>query len=159
MEDDTRQSEPESTQGVQVRTLVVSAMPMLVASLARGDAAYGLVDRLVAAGVEPIQAFVGHALPRGARVGFVSGTDLRLVDERDSALLRVPQSGVDPQWMDAARKMKGTMLVVLASVDLSLLHEPGELVELIDGYARQGGVLGAVVGFGEQRPSLPLMFG
>ncbi len=145
-------------QGVQVRTLLVGGMPLLVASSRSEDEQ--LRERVVAAGVEPLDAFVGRELPRGARVGFVvDDTELRLVDERDTTLLRAAREGLDSGWFDRARQLKGTMLVLVRARDLAPLHDERSMARLLDDAASDGDAWGAVVGFGEQRPSLPLMIG
>jgi hypothetical protein len=145
--------------GVQVRFLLVRGLPLLVASVpdeGRGPELYGaLVER----GLVELPAFLGVDLPRGVRVGFVVDRDeLRLVDERDTPLLRAPRAGVDPDWVDAARRLKGTMTVVLRDAELDPDEAPRDLALRIDEEARRGRTLGAIVGLVEERPQLPLLF-
>jgi hypothetical protein len=144
---------------VHLRMLVVGGLPLLVAGV--GDQGRGaqLRERLDDAGLVALDRFVGADLPRGARVGFVLDTqELRLVDERDDALLRAPRSGVDAAWLAAARRLKGTMTVVATGLEVDATTPPPELARRIDQLARDGHVIGAIVGVIEERPSLPLLF-
>jgi hypothetical protein len=146
--------------GVQVRFLLVRELPLLVASVPDEGRGPELYTALVERGLVELPAFLGVDLPRGVRVGFVvDGDELRLVDERDATLLRAPRAGVDPGWLEAARRLKGTMTVVLRDVDLDPDEAPRDLANRIEVEARQGRTLGAIVGLVEERPQLPLLFG
>jgi hypothetical protein len=146
--------------GVQVRFLLVRELPLLVASVPDEGRGPELYTALVERGLVELPAFLGVDLPRGVRVGFVvDGDELRLVDERDATLLRAPRAGVDPGWLEAARRLKGTMTVVLRDVDLDPDEAPRDLADRIEVEARQGRTLGAIVGLVEERPQLPLLFG
>jgi hypothetical protein len=146
--------------GVQVRFLLVRELPLLVASVPDEGRGPELYAALVERGLVELPAFLGVDLPRGVRVGFVvDGDELRLVDERDATLLRAPRGGVDPGWLEAARRLKGTMTVVLRDVDLDPDEAPRDLADRIEAEARQGRTLGAIVGLVEERPQLPLLFG
>jgi hypothetical protein len=145
--------------GVPLRSLVVAAMPLLVASLDAADPS-GLRDTLDGAGVGRIDGFVGRPLPQGARVGIVIGAvQLRLVDEQDRALLSAPRGGIDRAWLDGARRLKGTMLVLVEALELSPTQDAATLVRLVDAAATEGRARGAVVGVAQDRGSLPLLFG
>lgn len=145
--------------GVALRSLLAGGLPLLVASLPEGGRAPRLHAALVDAGLQPLPGFIGHELPRGARVGFQLDTnELRLVDEREDALLRAPRSGLDAAWVAAATRMRGTMVVVLTGGHPDPELPPRALADTVDARARSGAVLGAIVGVAEERPSLPLVF-
>jgi hypothetical protein len=145
--------------GVQVRFLRVRELPLLVASVPDEGRGPELHAALLERGLVALPAFLGVDLPRGVRVGFVvDHEELRLVDERDATLLRAPRAGVDPDWLDAAKRLKGTMTVVLRDVELDPDEEPRGLASRIDTEARAGRTLGAIVGLVEERPQLPLLF-
>jgi hypothetical protein len=145
--------------GVQVRFLLVRGLPLLVASVPDEGRGPQLFAALAEHGLVELPAFLGVDLPRGVRVGFVvDGGELRLVDERDTALLRAPREGVDPRWLEAAQRLKGTMAVVLRDAELDPDEAPRDLALRIDGEARRGRTLGAIVGLVEERPQLPLLF-
>jgi len=144
---------------VAVRFLVLRGLPLLVAAV--GDEGLGPQVRaaLATRGVVQIPGFLGRELPRGARVGFlVDGDVLRLVDEDETQLLRAPRAGVDADWLAAARRLKGTMLLVLASEELIAEEPAAELAQRIEDLARVDRVQGAIVGVVEERPQLPLLF-
>jgi hypothetical protein len=145
--------------GVQVRFLRVRDLPLLVASIPDEGRGPELHTALLEHGLIVLPAFLGVDLPRGVRVGFVVDADeLRLVDERDATLLRAPRAGVDPSWLEAAKRLKGTMAVVLRDVELDPDEDPRELATRIDAEAHAGRALGAIVGVVEERPQLPLLF-
>jgi hypothetical protein len=146
--------------GVQVRFLLVRGLPLLVASIPEEGRGPELYTALLERGLVELPSFLGVDLPRGVRVGFVvDGEQLRLVDERDDTLLRAPRAGVDPDWLVAAKRLKGSMTVVLRDVELDPDEAPRDLADRIDGQAKQGRTLGAIVGLVEERPQLPLLFG
>lgn len=150
--------------GVAVRTMVVGGLPLLVAVV--GDRGRGplLRDALQERGLLPLAGFLGTELPRGARVGFMLDADeLRLVDDRDDTLLRAVRSGVDDAWLEAARRLRGTMAVLVRGAQtidgVPVADVPAaQLAEEIDRRARDGGAWGAIVGVAEERPTLPLLF-
>lgn len=151
--------DPPPADGVQVRTLLAGPLPLLVASLGDGQRATELREAVVAAGLRSLPGFIGAELPQGARVGFVlEGPELRLVDERDDALLRADRSGLDDAWLDAALTKKGTMFVVVDGLDLGDREPAGALARRLDAAARADEVIGAIVGVVEERPKLPLLF-
>jgi hypothetical protein len=145
--------------GVAVRTLVVRELPLLVASI--GEAGRGplLLAALEERGVVALTSFLGAPLPQGAKVGFMlDRTELKLVDDRDDTLLRAPRAGVDADWLEHARRLRGTMTVVLRGPAPDPELEPGALARLCDERAAAGQAYGAIVGVAEERPSLPLIF-
>ena len=145
--------------GVALRSLRVGGLPLLVASVTEHGRGPLLLAALADADLPTLEGFLGAELPRGAKVGFqLDGRELRLVDEREDALLRAARSGLDTGWIEAALRLKGTMLVVLSGghPDPDLL--PRDLAATVDGRSRAGLARGAIVGVLEERTSLPLVF-
>lgn len=160
----------EAAETVEVRTLLMARRPLLVIGLPDTSLAHPaaidesvagvLLARLHEAGVEPIVGFLGQPLVQGAKVGFTLAADeVRLVDERDQPLVRWKRSALDQDWLVAARRLNGTMLVVVRGVSLASQHDEPALARLLETAASQGRASGAVVGVAEPRLSLPLMFG
>ena len=151
--------EPATREGVQLRTLVVGHQPLLVASVPRAGRGAQLVAALAERGVPELRGFLGAQLPRGARVGFmIDTTEMRLVDDRDQALLRAPRVGLDPGWLEAARRLRGTMAVIAVELELGPETPRRQILERLDAAARHGTVRGAIIGVAEDRPTLPLVF-
>jgi hypothetical protein len=150
---------PAPPAAVRLRFLVVQRLPLVVVGVgpdARGSA---LIDVLADRGLAVLPGFLGVDLPRGARVGFVlDANELRLVDERDEPILRAPRHGIDAGWAAAARRLKGTMVVVADVGDLDPDAAVPEVAVTVEQQARAGRVLGAIVGVVEERPRLPLLF-
>ncbi|MFO7778490.1 MAG: hypothetical protein R6V28_09070 [Nitriliruptoraceae bacterium] len=145
--------------GVALRSLLAGGLPLLVASVTAHGRGPQLHAALTDAGLAALPGFIGHELPRGAKVGFLLDRDeLRLVDEREEPLLRAPRPGLDADWVQAAKRLKGTMLVVLSGGHPDPALAPRTLADLVDGRAREGQVLGAIIGVVEERPNLPLLF-
>lgn len=145
--------------GVGVRFLVVGdGLPLLVAALPEEGRGPQLATALVERGLVELPRFLGVDLPRGVRVGFnLTKEQLELVDEQDDTLLRAPREAIDPAWIEAALRLKGTMLVVCRDLDLDPDEPPRELADRLEERARAGAALGAIVGVVEERPTLPLM--
>ncbi|GGI09567.1 hypothetical protein [Egicoccus halophilus] len=144
---------------VHLRFLQVRGLPLLVAAVGPHGRGPRLLAALDERGLPAIAGFLGVDLPRGARIGFsVDADDLRLVDEQDATLLRAPRAAVDAGWLAAARRVRGTMLVVVRDTVLSADEDPVALAARIDTLARAGAVSGAIVGVVEERPTLPLLF-
>jgi hypothetical protein len=144
--------------GVGVRFLVVRSLPLLVAGLDEHDDGGRLADALVSRGLVEIPRFLGVDLPRGAQLGFsLTATELRLVDEQDDTLMRAPREAVDEAWLAEARRLQGTMFVAVRGLELDPDQTPRELAHDLDEQARAGGVMGGIVGFAEERPTLPLL--
>ncbi len=145
--------------GVALRSLLAGGLPLLVASVTTHGRGPQLHAALGDAGLTDLPGFIGHELPRGAKVGFLLDRDeLRLVDEREDPLLRAPRPGLDDGWVQAAKRLKGTMLVVLSGGHPDPGLAPRALADLVDARARDGQVLGAIIGVVEERPNLPLLF-
>ncbi len=150
---------PGGDDGVAMRTLVIGGLPLLVAVV--GDHGRGprLWSTLHEAGLLELPAFIGFDLPRGARVGFsLDGDELKLKDESDDTLLRAPRPGLDDGWVEAARRLKGTMTVVIGGAAPAPDLPGRDLATVVDERARAGSAIGAIVGVVEERPGLPLIF-
>ena len=144
---------------VHLRFLLVRGLPLLVAAVEHHGRGPRLLEALAERGLPAIHGFLGVDLPRGARIGFtVEPQELRLVDEQDATLLRAARADVDAEWLAAARRVRGTMLVVLRDAVLSADEDPRDLARRIDERARAGQASGAIVGVVEDRPKLPLLF-
>ncbi|MFA9430576.1 hypothetical protein [Egicoccus sp. AB-alg2] len=144
---------------VHLRFLLVRGLPLLVAAVEPHGRGPQLLAALDERGLPSIDGFLGVDLPRGARIGFmVEPRELRLVDEQDATLLRAARADVDHDWLQAARRVRGTMLVVLRDAVLSPDEDPRDLARRIDERARAGAASGAIVGVVEERPKLPLLF-
>jgi hypothetical protein len=145
--------------GVGVRFLVVGDdLPLLVAALPEEGRGPQLTTALLEHGLVELPRLFGVDLPRGVRVGFtLTAEALELVDEQDDTLLRAPREAVDPAWLDAALRLKGTMLVASRHLELDPDESPRQLADHLEERARAGVALGAIVGVVEQRPTLPLM--
>lgn len=145
--------------GVALRSLLAGGLPLLVASVTEHGRGPQLRAALADAGLTALPGFIGQELPRGAKVGFqLDREELRLVDEREDPLLRAPRPGLDDGWIQAATRLKGTMLVVISGEHPAPDLAPRALAELVDVRARAGDALGAIIGVAEERPSLPLVF-
>jgi hypothetical protein len=143
--------------GVGVRTVTLGGLPLLVAAVPSDGPGGQLLDHVADRGLVALPGVTGVELPRGARLGFVvDRSELRLVDEQDATLLRAPRDGLDPAWLQAALRLKGTMTVLGRDVEVDADLAVGELVGRLDAAAAEGRVLGAIVGLLEERPTLPL---
>lgn len=147
------------SEGIALRSLVAGPQPLLVACAGYEGRAGQLRAALDAAGLRRLDGFLGSSLPQGAKVGFVVTQDeVRLVDERDDALLRAPREGFSSEWLEAATRLRGTMFVVAEGIDLSPETPLAQLARQLDDTARDDGLVGAIVGVIEERPTLPLLF-
>ena len=149
----------DTEDGIALRSLLAGGQPLLVAAAGHEGRAGELRAALDAAGLSRLESFLGAALPKGARVGFVvAGDEVRLVDERDDALLRASREGFAEEWLEAATRMRGTMFVVADGIELGPDTPPAALARQLHETAQAGGLVGAIVGVVEERPTLPLMF-
>lgn len=150
------------------RFLVVKRQPLLVLDI-EGEAPDGpvldpgLYRSLLEAGLVVLEEFFGTDLPRGARVGWIlDGPQMRLETEGGDRLLQVGRASVDAEWLEAALRLKGTMLVAGHQLDLDPDDTPGQVAMRIEAAARQRRVAAAIVGVGdadaEDEFSLPLIF-
>lgn len=146
--------------GIQVRTLLVGPLPLVALAPSVAGEDQGFAAGLRERGIGPVPAVFGHDLPKGGRVAFhLVGSELQLLDDRETTLLRAPRSGLDAAWCEAAVRLRGTMLVAVDELDLRDEVPVDDVVRGLDQRARDGAALGAIVGVAEQRPSLPLLFG
>ena len=147
------------TPGAGVRTLAPGGMPLLVADLPDTPSGVAVRDALRGAGLRSLPGVLGVEFPRGAGVGLLlEGQEVRLVDERETTLLRLDRRGLAPEWLEAAVRLKGTMLAVTAALDVASLEDPAALGAALETEARDGRLDGAIVGVSDRRPRLPLLF-
>jgi hypothetical protein len=144
--------------GVGVHTLASGGRPLLVADLPAGPATAALVAALTAAGLVALPGFLGLDLPRGAGVGIqLEGREARLVDAKESALLRLPRAGLSAEWQEAAIRLRGTVLAVVRDLGVGPDVAPSDLGSALETSARDGRLLCAVVGVQDRLPRLPLL--
>jgi hypothetical protein len=142
-----------------VRTLAPGGMPLLVADLPDTPEGVAVRDALRSAGLRPLEGLIGIDFPRGAAVGvLLEGEEVRLVDNRETTLLRLDRRGLAAEWLDAAVRLKGTMLAVATAIDVATLEDPSSLGARLETEARDGRLDGAIVGVADRRPRLPLVF-
>jgi len=145
--------------GAGVRTLAPGGMPLLVADLPDTPSGVAVRDALREAGLRPLPGVLGVEFPRGAGVGLLlEGDEVRLVDERETTLLRLDRRGLAPEWLEAAVRLKGTMLAITAALDVAALDDPAALGAVLETQARDGRLDGAIIGVSDRRPRLPLLF-
>lgn len=144
-----------------VRFLVVRSMPMLVVDLeapsddvpVRLDG--GLFQTLTERGLAMMPGLYDQPLPRGAQVGVTLAEDeLRLEDDDETRLLRLPRGEVDEQWSAEALRMKGTMLYVGRNLAMEPDLTPRQVCDLLEEAAGDDRVAGAIVGVAEQAQGL-----
>lgn len=161
MDDASTTGDVAATEGpsVGVRTLAPGGMPLLVADLPDTHSGAAVRDALRGAGLRPLPGVLGVEFPRGAGVGLLlEGQEVRLVDERETTLLRLERRGLAPEWLEAAVRLKGTMLAVTAALDVASLEDPAALGAALETEARDGRLDGAIIGVSDRRPRLPLLF-
>ena len=142
-----------------VRTLLLGGMPMLVVDLPETEQGSAVRAALRTAGLRALPGVVGVDFPRGAAVGvLLEGELVKLVDEQETTLLRSERSGLAPSWLDAAVRLKGTMLAVVSALDVERLDDPSAFGARLETEARDGRVDGAIIGVADRRPRLPLLF-
>lgn len=147
------------------RFLVVREQPMVVVDL-EGDEPHlpmvedNLFKRVVEAGLLVLPGFYGVQLPKGARVGWtLTGDELKLEDEDETRLLRIPREAVDPVWEAASLRLHGTMFCLGWHLGIDPDETDHQTCDRLDQQARIGRLAGAVVGVAEPQTGLPLIFG
>jgi len=111
-------------------------------------------------GLARLHALFGQDFPRGAQLGLtLTRDDLRLEARDGSGLLRVPRPSVDERWLQAAQRLRGSMLVIADGIDLDPDAADLQTCQAIDAAARDARAIGAIVGFAEPRDGLPLLLG
>lgn len=145
--------------GVAVRFLVVADMPMLVLGVGDGEADDRLWTMLATAGLTELPGFYGVDFPRGAAVGLtLTFEHLRLEDEQAQGLLQVPREVVDLDWLQAAKRLRGTMLSVGRELEMDPDADDQAVCDELHTSAHDGRLRGAIIGVAEPRGSLPLLF-
>lgn len=140
--------------------LVVDLQPPEDPSQAPPTLREGLFRALLERGMVQLPRFYDVDLPRGVNVGLTIESDrMRLEDDQETTLLRVPREGVDPRWVERALALRGTMLCVGPGLGVGPDHDPHEVCDLLDLAAAGGRVAGAIVGVAEPKQGLPLLFG
>lgn len=142
-----------------VRTLAPGGLPMLVVDLPDSASGGAVRAALRTAGLRRLPGVMGVEFPRGAAVGvLLEGEEVRLVDDRETTLLRLERSGLAQDWLDAAVRLRGTMLVVGTDLGVAGLDVSAVFGARLETEARDGRIDGAIVGVADRRPRLPLMF-
>jgi hypothetical protein len=148
-----------------VRFLVAQGQPLLVLDI-DGPAPTGpvldegLYRELLEAGLVVLEGFFGTDLPRGARLGWVvDEAEMRLESEAGDRLLRIGRDGIDAEWLAAALRLRGTMLVAGHDLDLDPDESPGAVAHRVDAAARERLVAAAIVGVAETGSDEPDVFG
>lgn len=147
------------------RFLVVRDQPLIIVDLEGDEPELPMVEdnlfkRVVEAGLLVLPGFYGVQLPKGARVGWtLTDEELRLEDEQETRLLRIPRTSADPAWEEASLRLRGSMFCLGWHLGIDPDDEDKQVCDRLDQQARIGRVAGAVVGVAEPRTGLPLMFG
>lgn len=156
---------PDAT-AAHARFLVVRSMPLLVVDLEGPEdetpliLEQGLFRTLLERGLAVLEGFYGRDLPRGARVGLtLTGEELKLEDDEETRLLRMPRPSIDAAWLDGARRLRGSMLLVGRNLGVDPDQTPKEVCDVVEAGTVERRVAGAIVGFAEPREGLPLLFG
>lgn len=160
---------PADAVSAAARFVLLRDLPLLVVDLTPPEEVAeeplalreGLVRALLERGMVQLPRFYDVELPRGVRVGLTLERDeIRLEDDEETTLLRVPRTGVDEPWIARALEMRGTMLCVGHSIGVGPDHSAHEICDLLDLAATDGRVVGAIVGVAEpmQGQGLPLLF-
>jgi hypothetical protein len=148
-----------------VRFLVVRGQPLVVVDLEGDEPHLPLVEdnlfkRVVESGLLVLPGFYGVQLPRGARLGWTLAPDeLRLEDDQETRLLRLPRNSTDAVWQAASLRLRGTMFCLGWHLGIDADDDDKQVCDRLDQQARIGRVAGAVVGVAEPRDQLPLLFG
>lgn len=138
-----------------VRFLVVRGQPLLALDLEGPEPEgpvleQGLYRSLLEAGLVVLERFFGVELPRGARLGWVVDDDeMRLETEAGERLLRIARAGIDDDWLEAALRLRGTMLVAGHELELDPDDTAGEVAHRIEHAAGHRRVAAAIVGVGQ----------
>ncbi len=149
----------DATSPAGVRTLAPGGLPLLVVDLPENSSGVAVRAALRSAGLRALTGLLGVDFPRGAAVGLLlEGEEVRLVDDRETTLLRLDRRGLAPEWLDAAVRMRGTMLAVVTAIDVGELDDPALLGARLEAEGRQGQLDGAIIGVADRRPRLPLVF-
>lgn len=114
-------------------------------------------ERVRAGGLAEVPSFYDHTPERRPpKVGFALDTaELRLVGEDGEPIVRVPRENVSGDWIARAVARRGTLAYVTPELDL---EDEGdrEVADAVDAAARNGNVIGGIIGVVEERVRLPL---
>jgi hypothetical protein len=88
----------------------------------------------------------------------IESDQLRLEDDQETTLLRIPRDGVDRQWLDRALELRGTMCCVGPALGVDADQDAHEICDLLDLAATDDRVAGAIIGVAEPAQGLPLLF-
>ncbi|MDX1622096.1 MAG: hypothetical protein R3320_13950, partial [Nitriliruptorales bacterium] len=86
----------------------------------------------------------------------LTSEDLKVEDEQENRLLRVPRESVPEDWEREAIRLKGTMLMAGRDLEVDPDHSPKELCDLLEAAAADDRLAGAIVGVAEPEEGLPL---
>lgn len=159
---------PADAVSASARFVLLRDLPLLVVDLTPPEDAgdtppalrEGLFRALVERGLVQLPRFYDIDLPRGVRVGLtLDPGEIRLEDDEETVLLRVPREPVDQPWIDRALELHGTMLCVGHAIGIGPDQDPHEVCDLLDLAATDDRVAGAIVGVAEPAQGLPLVFG
>lgn len=159
---------PADAVSASARFMLLRHLPLLVVDLHPPDDASdqpptlreGLFRTLLERGLVQLPRFYDVELPRGVRVGLTLEPDrMRLEDDQETTLLRIPREGVGDEWVERALGLRGTMLCVGPGLSVGPDHDAHEVCDLLDLAAGAGRLAGAIVGVAEPAQGLPLIFG
>lgn len=159
---------PADAVSASARFVMLRDLPLLVVDLQPPDDAAdqppelreGLFRTLLERGLVQLPRFYDVELPRGVRVGLTLDPDrLRLEDDQETTLLRIPREGVGDEWVERALRLRGTMLCVGPRLGVGPDHDAHEVCDLLELAAGAGRLAGAIVGVAEPAQGLPLIFG
>lgn len=140
--------------------LVVDLQPPAEADDKPPELREGLFRTMLERGMVQLPRFYDVEMPKGVRVGLTLEPDrIRLEDDQETTLLRIPREGVDDDWIERALGLRGTMLCVGPGLGVGPDHDAHEVCDLLDLAAGAGRLAGAIVGVAEPAQGLPLLFG
>lgn len=159
---------PADAISAAARFMLLRDLPLLVVDLEPPPDAVdqppelreGLFRTLLERGLVQLPRFYEVELPKGVRVGLTLDPDrMRLEDDQETTLLRIPRDGVGDDWVERALRLRGTMLCVGPGLGVGPEHDGREVCDLLDLAAGAGRLAGAIVGVAEPAQGLPLIFG
>lgn len=158
---------PADAVSAAARFVLLRHLPMLVVDLQPPETVpdeplalrQGLFRTLLERGMVQLPRFYDVELPKGVRVGLTIEADqLRLEDDEETTLLRIPRDGVDQEWLDRALHLRGAMCCIGPALGVGPDQDPHEVCDLLDLAATDDRVAGAIIGVAEPAQGLPLLF-
>ncbi|MFT4745554.1 MAG: hypothetical protein ACI9OB_000227 [Nonlabens sp.] len=158
---------PADAIAAAARFVLLRDLPLLIVDLEPPDdddptpplLREGLFRALTERGLVTLPRFYGVDLPRGVNIGLTIEREvIRLEDDAETTLLRIPRASVDRPWLDRAIKLKGTMLCVGPALGVNADQDEQALCDLLEIAANAGRVAGGIIGVAEPRFGLPMMF-